>query len=308
MNEEVDGMHNATTWELPFGEPAELELRTDWGSLALLPVEAGGTPRLELTRGSAEAVGVHVEKHGDVVRVALDPRRSLGWFGGGWDCHFDVYVPRDVRAHIQTSAGSIVARDLEGCELGIKASAGKIELTRVYGLLHLGADAGSVTGRDVGGHIDVETHAGSVRLEVSHLRPGDHRIRATMGSVRLELARGMDVSIESRTSLGSVRNSYPSRPDAPVRLLLATEMGEVRVDEASFEARAPTEREPTVAVATPVATATATQPGRVAPQSAGPSASQDGSDSELDRILKMVESGELSAKEADDLLQAMGRV
>ena len=182
-------MHNGNTWPLPFGEPAELELRTEWGSIALLPVEDGGSPRLELTRGSTENILVDIQKHGDVVRVALEPQRSFSWLGGGWECHVDLYVPRNVRAHMQTSAGSIVARDLEGCELGIKANAGKIDLNNVHGLLHLAADAGSISGRNVGGHLDIEAQAGSVRLDVSELRPGEHRIRATMGSVRLGLAR-----------------------------------------------------------------------------------------------------------------------
>ena len=31
-------MHNANNiWELPFGQPAELELQTEWGNLALVP-------------------------------------------------------------------------------------------------------------------------------------------------------------------------------------------------------------------------------------------------------------------------------
>jgi hypothetical protein len=43
-----------TTWELPFGAPADLELHAEWGSLVLVPAEAGEQPRLELTRGTPE--------------------------------------------------------------------------------------------------------------------------------------------------------------------------------------------------------------------------------------------------------------
>ena len=228
-------------WELPFGQPAELELQTEWGNLALVPVEPGQAPRLELSRESADNIAVHVDKQGDAVRVSLDPQRSFKWFGG-WECRATLYVPRDVRAHLQTNAGSVSVRDLEGCELGIKVNAGKIDLVKVYGLVHLSADAGSVTGRDVGGYFDVETQAGSVRLEITDLQPGEHRFRATTGSVRLELARGLDVCIEAHTSLGSVRNRYPSRPSAATKLVLSTEMGSVRVDEGSSfrSARRPT--------------------------------------------------------------------
>jgi hypothetical protein len=283
-------MQNGNTWELPFDPAAELELHSEWGSLSLLPVEPGQQPRLELSHSSVDSVAVHVEKVGALVRVALDPHRSLNWFGG-WECRAVLYVPRDVRASVQTNAGSVSVRDLDGCQLGIKANAGKIDLVRVYGLLHLSADAGSVTGRDVGGNFDVETQAGSIRLEILDLQPGEHRIRATMGSVRVELARGLDVCVETRTSLGSVRNQVPSRSSAAAKLMLWTEMGSIRVEETS--ASADERRRPS-------------PPTPPEPPDARRGPSRE--DPELERILKMVESGNLSAQEADELLRAMGRV
>ncbi len=57
-------MLNANTWELPFGEAAELELSMEWGQLSLQPVEPGGTPRVELTGGSSEL------EHSPAVRAA----------------------------------------------------------------------------------------------------------------------------------------------------------------------------------------------------------------------------------------------
>src|ERR1700737_2080969 len=80
-------------WELPFGQPAELELQTEWGNLALLPVEPGRSARLELSPESADKIAVHVEKQGDAVRVSLDPQRSFKWFGG-WECGAPLYGPR----------------------------------------------------------------------------------------------------------------------------------------------------------------------------------------------------------------------
>jgi hypothetical protein len=287
-------MHNGTIWNLPFSTPAELELQTEWGHLAVVPVEPGQAPRLELSRGSIDKIDVRVEKQGETVRVALDPITAGHWFGN-WECRATVYVPRDVRAHLQTNAGSVTVRDLAGCELGVKANAGKIDLVGVHGLIHLAADAGSVSGREVGGFFDVETHAGSVKLEISDLLPGEHRIRATMGSVQLRLAHGLDVCIETHTSLGSVRNNYPSRQTAAARLILSTEMGSVRVDEGSLFGSAGPTKAPTAKPAP-------------APAPAQPPAPPRREDPELDRILKMVEAGELSAQDADELLRAMGRV
>jgi SHOCT-like protein len=295
-------MHNGTLWELPFTDPAVLELHTEFGNLNLLPVEVGMAPRLELSRNSAD-VEVHIDRVDDVVRVSLDPRPTFNWFPGGWDCRATLYVPRDVRASLETSAGSVSVRNLEGCELGIKANAGKLELVDVYGLMHLAADAGSITGRGLGGYFDVEAQAGSVRLEILDLQPGEHRVRTSIGSLRIELGRGMDVCIETHTVLGSVRNQYPTRADAPARLVLSTEMGSVRVDEASMP-RAP--RRPAgvgADAASPGAGSGASAGGGVAEQSRTPR-----QDPELERILRMVESGELSATDADELLRAMGRV
>ena len=282
---------DTSTWELPFGQPAQLELHTEWGSVALLPVGPEEKPRLELSRASRNNLAVEVEKIGDVVRVLLDPARAFPWFGGS-EIRAALFVPRDVRAAVQTNAGSVTVRELEGCELGIKANAGKIELVNVYGVIHLAADAGSITGRQVGGQFDIETHAGSVRLEIVDLRPGEHRMQATMGSVRLELAQGIDLAIEAHTALGSVRNNYPSRAGAPTRLLLSSEMGSVRIDPAVY-ARPATRPDP-VAAANDVPPTSDTR-------------TQAPPDPELERVLKMVESGELSARDADELLQAMGR-
>ena len=108
-----------------------------------------------------------------------------------------------------------------------------------------------------------------------------------MGSVRLELARGMDVNIDAHTTLGSVRNSYPIRAAAPTRLVLTSEMGSIRIDEASMLGSS---RRLTDAI----------------PRSETPKPPRE--DPELDRILKMVEAGELSAKDAGELLRAIGRV
>jgi hypothetical protein len=287
-------MQNGNVRQLPFGPRAELELQTEWGSLTLLPVEPGQSPRLELSRGSSEGIAVHIEKVGEVVRVSLDPERYFNIFTG-WsgECRAVLYVPRDVRASMQTNAGAVSVRGLEGCELGIKANAGKIELENVYGLMHLAAHAGSIAGRGLGGYFDVEAHAGSVRLEILDLQPGEHRIRASMGSVRLALARGIDLCIETHAALGSVRNSYPVRQEAPVRLVLSTEMGSVRVEEST----------------TYRATRRATPPPSTQDRPSQPDGSKSPrEDPELDRILKMVEAGELSAQDANELLQAMGRV
>jgi hypothetical protein len=126
------------------------------------------------------------------------------------------------------------------------------------------------------------------------------------------MARGIDVAIEARTSLGSVENKYPSNPTAPAKLLLVADLGEVEVREASIERRVPS-AEPrrstasSSAASAGAATASASAGAATAAASSATNDSND-ADPELERILKMVEQGEISASEADELLQAMGRL
>src|SRR5947209_16725888 len=112
-------MHKGSVWELPFDQPAVLEVHAEFGTRALLPVEPGYSPRLEIARGGSDNIEVRIEKLANVVRVSLDPMPALNWFGG-WDRRAELYLPKDVRASVQTNAGSMSVRGLEGCELSIK--------------------------------------------------------------------------------------------------------------------------------------------------------------------------------------------
>jgi hypothetical protein len=120
---------------------------------------------------------------------------------------------------------------LKDCELDVTTDAGTADVRDVHGKLTLRTSAGSIFGQRVGGTFDVQAAAGSVKLEVDALTPGEHRIVSQMGAVDVRLVPGLDVSIEARTSLGSVRNGYPSRPGAPTLLRLETDLGSVRVRE-----------------------------------------------------------------------------
>ena len=94
------------------------------------------------------------------------------------------------------------------------------------------------------------------------------------------------------TGLGTIRNSYPSREGAPTKLMLSSEMGSVRVEQSSMRR----------------AQWRPTPPDYAPPRPNSPAGPAQRDDPELDRILKMVEAGELSAHDADELLKAMGRV
>ncbi|HEY9723475.1 MAG TPA: hypothetical protein V6D47_15795, partial [Oscillatoriaceae cyanobacterium] len=89
--------------------------------------------------------------------------------------------------------------------------------------------------------------------------------------------------------LGSVRDDFSSPPDAPAVLHVVANVGTVRVNEFVATGNAPERpaapgraRRPVVAVAT-----------------------KPRSDEEVEHVLKMVEEGVLSAKDAADILKAM---
>jgi hypothetical protein len=224
--------HSHRSWQLPFGSQPALELRADATSVAIVPVSGDEAPHLEAIGRGADRLDLRIDRVGDRVNVAIEPFRQFTWWGG-WDTRLVVHVPPAVSARVETSAGSIDVRHLDGCDLDLKASAGRIDLDSVRGRLKLAADAGSIRGHDLAGRIWAETQAGSIRLEITGLEPGEHRVRASMGQVRVDLAQGLEVKVESRASMGSSRVSYPSYPNASAVLQLSTEMGAIRVGEGS---------------------------------------------------------------------------
>ncbi len=284
------------TWPLPFGERPELEMEADALPVTLQPAAPGEAPYLELVGHHVDRAEVHVARQGDAVRVRVRPGRRP--FGLLWGAALRVvaHVPRAVSARVRTDAGSIDARELGPCRLDLRTDAGRIRLQDVHGRLRLSTDAGQVTGEGVGGSLEVRTDAGQVTLDVQHLDPGEHRVHTDVGAVSLELRPGLDVQVEARASVGAVRNEYPSRAGASAVLRVSTDVGSVRVRQGADVVTGPWDRPP--------------EPGRGPTEPPSPPPRPPGGpgrplDPEVERILKMVEAGELTAREADDLLRAL---
>jgi len=296
-------------WPLPFGDRPSLDLRTDLGSLVVVPVKAGEEPRIEAVGRGADQLELRIERvqeqEQETVRVEVEPFRQFTWWGG-WDTRLLAHVPPALVARIETGAGSIAIRGLDGATLAVRTNAGRIELTEVRGRLRLSADAGSIAAHAIAGALDAEAQAGSIRLEIAGLDPGEHRVRAGMGAIRVELAQGLDVRVETRTAMGSARNSYPAHPNAAAVLSLATDMGSIRVSEGTT-ARWPGGATPAPPPVAPAASAHGATAATATTAATSAARSAPDRDADLDRILAMVEAGQLSARDADDLLRALGR-
>lgn len=292
------------TWKLPFDERAELELTAGRGDFALVPVHPGEAAWIEVA-GRGVADGVQVSRVGNVVRVEVD--RDGHSHRSGRDSRVTLHVPRDVRADIRTHAGSIEARDLGPCDLEVKSGAGRIALSDVYGKLRLSTGAGQIAGHGLGGSVDAETNAGAVLLEISELDPGDHHIRNGAGAIRLELAHDIDARLDVRPGRGAVEVDYPTRQHAAAVLHVSTDVGSIRIRGTHLGVA------PRVAIRTstvgsrdePEPRFAPTAPSTVADERAG--AIAPSSETNVERILKLVESGKLSVRDAKELLEALER-
>ncbi len=295
------GQDSVRTWPLPFSEQPDLEFKADAIAVAVVPVRNGEAPRMEVLGRDTQDMEVQVRHNGHRVRVDVDWHPVWRWFGG-WDVRVVLHVPPALRAKIETDAGSIDVHDLGPCDVELKTSAGRITAENLQGRIALKTDAGQIKGDGLAGTIKAKTSAGAIQLGIADLAPGDHEVHTDVGAIRVEIAAGRDVAVETRTSVGSVQNEYRSASNAQARLRLGTEVGSIKVREAPV--RAPT---PSVSAVPAAVVADAQPPSSPQSESSTATLPTGPGDLEVERILKMVELGELSAKDADDLLQALGR-
>ena len=326
--------HHTTTrtWPLSFGEPARLRFAADAGKVVVVPVRAGEEPRLELSGPDADRAAVDVDVEDDTVVVTVD---CLNEYVVGLQesrVTMTLHVPPALHGVIETDVGSIDGRGLGRCDLTLRTDAGRIRLEGAQGRLRLSTDAGSiearrltpcdveavtgpgrihiadargrlrlvagegeVVGDAIAGSIDAQSNLGAIRLAIRALDAGEHHVRTGTGMVDVELARGIDARIVPRVAVGSTQIEFPSRPDAAAVLNIATQVGSVRV-------RGGPPDDATGAETEEHAGAVAGAPPASPDRDRGPAA---GREAEVERILKMVEAGRLSAREANDLLAAL---
>ena len=333
MSEHADNR----TWPLPFSEKPKLDFSSDFGTVRLEPVGSGEQPRLEVIGRNLARLHVHLSQAGDIVRCHVDQDCF-----GVRDLDFVLLLPREVQARVHADLGSIEATDLGPCELELTTNVGQIRVENVHGRLRLASDAGAISGRGLVGSLDVETDAGSIHLEIDGLDPGRHRVHTDAGSIRIALASDLDVRVEAESDVGSVRTSYPVHPAAAAVLEVSTDAGSIRVravepseprwpstggepvsdppaatppqpPEPPQPSEPPQPPQPPELSSVPAPPAGPTIERRPEPPAEAPSAGLEepvraspSDDDELERILKLVESGQLSARDAHDLLRALG--
>lgn len=289
---------------LEFAERPSLELRATAEHILVLPVEAGGSPRIEVETRRGEVPKLVVERSGETVVVKSEQTMAVAqWmFGAIPFKRLTVFVPTSVRARVRQDFGTLKVQQLEGCDLELSASAGTIALEHVRGRMAVSVDSGTIKGEHLAGTFDIRTSAGSVKLGIDALDAGEHRVRTEMGSVKLYLAPGLSVKFDSNTSLGSSRISYPEASDAKSTVLLTAELGSIRVKEgeAFVDERHGDWADWRKVWKDAMAEVSAVVNEVIPKQARVP-------DEELRKVLELVQDGKISASDGERLIRAMGR-
>jgi Putative adhesin len=222
---------------LSLGPCKMLSLRATFADIQIVPIAEGQEPCITAGHGhQLDQQSVQVSIHGEQASVTISNSLSSWWrslFTSRTGRDLVLYVPKDVDAEIHTSAGRVRVSQLSGCRLMIANEAGSTRLEDVQGKMILSSEAGEIRGDDLAGSFDISASAGEVRLSILGVDPGEHKIRASMGTIKLFLAKDLAVSFDTHAPMGSVKVVYPSFVNAPARLALSADMGEIKVREYS---------------------------------------------------------------------------
>jgi hypothetical protein len=303
-------MSKTQVMPLEFGERPTLDVNVIAERLRIVPIEAGGTARVEVDGRRDDIAPIEIRREGETVFITAASGRGFWNWGASMAKRMTIFVPEHVRARVQHDFGQVFVERLAGCDLELVTNAGQIDLDQVKGRMKVVCDSGTVTGQGLGGTFDVMTSAGSVKLLIDSLDAGEHRIRTSMGSVKVLLAPSVKVKLEANTTLGSARLTHPSTPDADAHMVLSAELGSVKVKTGN-DASDPRHgdwpdwrrvwRDVAVSLTDAIEDALPqSRPMRPAPQS--PRVPE----AELRKVLELVEQGKLTASDAERLIRAMG--
>ena len=217
------------------------------------------------------------------------------------------------RLRVKSDVGRVEVTGVAGSVVDAKTEVGAIHLFDVEGQLVLRTETGEIEGRALAGSLDARTEFGTVRLELVRLDPGKHSVRADCGAVDVELPRDADVCLDVEVDGGSAQVDYKSRPKASTVLRLSTGTGSLWVREGparGFDAVAWPEPQ-----SAPNPQPQADPWPRPEPRPSSPPAARAGEagreappfdyDAELARILMLVAAGELSSRDANELIAAL---
>jgi len=190
-----------------------------------IPVEPGGTLRIELSSGS-----IDVETH-DLSEVEIDARTSgwarramrfelelddeevrligsrSSWLAGLGSGRVEVRarIPKLFSVDLHTSGGHIDVQEVTG-QVDAHTSGGDIELNQIVGEIEVETSGGSIKAREIRGNLAAQTSGGSIHL--SEVR-GNVEVETSGGPVRI---RDVDGNVEAKTSGGTISVRFTGAP------------------------------------------------------------------------------------------------
>jgi hypothetical protein len=219
------------TWPLPIGSTPQLEFASRGGAIALSALPAGEPPHLEARGQAVHDLDVRISES-DTLQVSVEGEHEAS---GRRRVELILHVPEQLPTLVTTETGSIQARSLAQCDLALSTGAGGIFLVDVHGRLRLVAGAGQISGRGVGGRLDVDMNVGAVQLEIEALEPGSHSVRVGAGSIHLALAPELDVRLRMKLGRGSARNQYRAQARGAAIVNLCSDSGAIDVNGATLD-------------------------------------------------------------------------
>ncbi|MDW8110621.1 MAG: DUF4097 family beta strand repeat-containing protein [Candidatus Bipolaricaulota bacterium] len=185
-----------------------------------------------------------IEVSGNTVKVGdlSKYRESISWFLGPFlGIDFDIQVPYETEAKIDSGSGDQLIRDIRG-PVRAEAGSGDIHIAHierevtvdtgsgniaVVGSAKVSADAGSgdIELREIAGDVQIDVGSGDVVLQEIG---GNIDVDTGSGDIRIDSGLGTGVRWQLETSSGDVSISLPA--EARFALAVETSSGDIEVD------------------------------------------------------------------------------
>jgi hypothetical protein len=202
---------------LTFGVPALAETRIERD----LDLQSGGKFILDTDTGAVEIVGgagsgarvvitsdrddfesifdVKFEERPGEVEVKVEKKGSFTkWFKSSGKTRFVIEVPASTEVDIDTSGGSITAKNLDS-QARLDTSGGAISASQIGGELLADTSGGSITIEEVDGNVNADTSGGGIKI--TGVR-GDVRADTSGGGITIGDVTG---DIDADTSGGGIK-------------------------------------------------------------------------------------------------------
>lgn len=141
---------------------------------------------------------IEISQDGNEVKAIAKHKSNKGWnWGNGYSISFVVYTPQETRTRLNTSGGSLVAKNLTGSQ-ELNTSGGSIMTEGIQGEMNLRTSGGSISMSDSRGNVEARTSGGTIKVDAVL---GDLDVRTSGGSISL---KGIEGNVDARTSGGSI--------------------------------------------------------------------------------------------------------